>query len=198
MQPITINLLGNSNLLKKQKRLKFLLSSAYIFLWFFSAFMIFHIYKTNLFISSIYLKEIQKISTEITSQGPKFERIRYLSHQKTSLEKQYKERNRIINRPEFWSQKMLALASLTPENIRLNKLEVRTRPDKKKNKEYLHLSGTAKVSSLTPDNDLLNQYKKSLENNADFMKNLSEISILETRIERHDSQPVMSFSIGVY
>ena len=198
MKQITINLLGNSNLLSKQKRIKFLLSSSYIFLWLFSVFTIFHIYKTNRFISSIYLKEIQKISVEVTHQGPKFERIRLLNRQATFLEQQCNEYRQVLNRPSLWSSKMLVLSEKTPDNIRLEKLDVRTNPSRKKNKEYMRFNGIAKVSSKTTDKDRLNQFKKSLEQDATFMAKMKKISILETRIENNKNKPVMTFTMAIY
>lgn len=198
MQPITINLLGNAKLLKKQKQIKFFFSSAYIFLWLFSALTLFHIYRTNLYISSIYLKEIQKIKTEINRQSPVFERIRILNRQNRQIINEWDEYQQTLHRPSLWLSKMLLLSELTPPDIRLNKLQVQTYNSGKKKNELMHIKGIANINSRTSNNDLLNTYKESLENNPDFMVCLEKISILETRIETNDNKPVMAFTMSIY
>ncbi|HDP67512.1 MAG TPA: hypothetical protein ENN20_03300 [Candidatus Marinimicrobia bacterium] len=198
MQPITINLLGNAKLLKKQKRIKFFFSSTYIFLWLFSAFTLYHIYRTNLYISSIYLKEIHKIKTEINRQSPVFERIRILNQQNRQIINERDEYQQTLHRPSLWLSKMLLLSELTPPDIRLNKLQVRTYNSGKKKNELIHIRGITNINSGNPNNDLLNTYKQSLENNSDFMVCLEKVSILETRIETNNNKPVMAFTMSIY
>lgn len=198
MQAITINLLGNANLLKKQKRIKFFLSSAYIFLWLFSAFTLYHIYCTNLYISSIYLKEIQKIKTEINRQSPVFERIRILNQQNRLVINKQEEYRQTLHRPSLWLSKMLLLSEIIPDDIRLSKMQVKTQKIQKQNSELIQLRGIADLNSKNSSHDLLNNFKRALENNPEFMHGLKKISILETRIESNQNQPVMSFSMAIY
>jgi len=194
MEPIYINLLGKSKLQKKQYRVKFTLSLFYIMLWIFSGFTLYHIYQTNQFISSIYMKEINGISGEIIGQSPKFERIKFLYQQKSQWETTIADYQQQINRPRLWLSKMIALSDLTPDNIRVNKIRITTSP---KNNEYINFSGVATINAGNTGNDQLNQYKQDLADNTEFMDQLKTISMVETRIEKSHDEPVMSFSMVV-
>jgi len=194
MEPIYINLLGKSKLQKKRYRVKFTLSLFYIMLWIFSGFTLYHIYQTNQFISSIYMKEINGISGEIIGQSPKFERIKFLYQQKSQWETTIADYQQQINRPRLWLSKMIALSELTPDNIRINKIRITTRP---KNNEYINFSGVATINAGNTGNDQLNQYKQDLADNTEFMDQLKTISMVETRIEKSHDEPVMSFSMVV-
>lgn len=194
MEPIYINLLGKSKLQKKQQRVKFTLSLSYIMLWIFSGFTLYHIYQTNQFISSIYMKEINNISGEIIGQSPKFQRIKFLYQQKSQWETTIADYQQQIHRPRLWLSKMISLSALTPNNIRLNKIQIMTRP---KNKEYMNFSGVAIINADNTGSDQLNQYKQDLADNAEFMYQLKTVSMVETRIEKSHDEPVMSFSMVV-
>ncbi len=194
MEPIYINLLVKSKLQKKQQRVKFTLSLSYIMLWIFSGFTLFHIYQTNQFISSIYMKEINNISGEIIGQSPKFQRIKYLYQQKFQWENTIADYQQQIHRPWLWLSKMLSLSALTPDNIRLNKIRVTTNPN---NKEFLNFSGTAIINADNTGSDQLNQYQQDLSDDAEFMHQLKTVSMVETRIEKSKDEPIMSFSMVV-
>lgn len=194
MEPIYINLLVKSKLQKKQYRVKFTLSLFYIMLWIFSGFTLYHIYQTNQFISSIYMKENNSISGEIIGQSPKFERIKFLYQQKSRWETTIADYQQQINRPRLWLSKMIALSELTPDNIRISKIRITTNP---KNNEYINFSGVAIINAGNTGNDQLNQYKQDLADNTEFMDQLKTISMVETRIEKTHDEPVMSFSMVV-
>jgi len=163
-------------------------------LWIFSGFTLYHIYQTNQFISSIYMKEINGISGEIISQSPKFERIKFLYHQKSNWETTIADYQQQIHRPRLWLSKMIAISELTPDNIRINKFRITTRP---KNNEYINFSGVATINAGNTGNDQLNQFKQDLADNTEFMGQLKTISLVETRIEKSHDEPVMSFSMVV-
>ncbi len=194
MEPIYINLLGKSKLQKKQQRVKFTLSLSYVMLWIFSGFTLFHIYQTNQFISSIYMKEINNISGEIIGQSPKFQRIKFLYQQKSKWETTIADYQQQVHRPRLWLSKMLSLSALTPDNIRINKIRITTRP---KNNEYINFSGVATINADNTGSDQLNQYKQDLSDDAKFMHQLKTISMVETRIEKSQNEPIISFSMVV-
>ena len=132
MKLITINLLGTSAIRKKRKRIKFSVTILYAFAWIFYLFTLSYVYKTNLFISSIYQKDIRKISAEIISQGPKLDRIQILYDKKKDVISKnniyLQKHHRSIN----WLHKMIALSNSIPENTRLKELVVNTDPGKGK------------------------------------------------------------------
>jgi hypothetical protein len=194
MEPVYINLLGNTQLLKKQRRLKFTLSMAYIMLWLFSGFTLLHIHQTNRYISTIYMKEINHIGSEIIGQSPKYQRIKYLYQQKSKWESTIADYQQKIHHPQIWLSKMIALSQLTPNNIRLNKLNTTTHP---KNKEFMTFNGIAIIDADNSGSMQLNDYKTDLNKNAGFMDQLSSVSLVETRIEKSKNEPVMFFSMAV-
>ena len=197
MKKITVDLLGNSTTRKKQKRIKFIITFLYVAVWFFSLFALFYIHKTNIFISSIYQKEINKISSELALQYPKIDRIKELYKGKKKIE--LKEEIYLQNyyRPHNWLKKMVALSNTIPENIRLEKIAVNTNPAKGKG-EKMKLIGYTLIDTYKNDPSELNIFKQVLEKQTEFMENFERIDILESRIGKKGNKPIMTFIIGIY
>jgi len=197
MKKITVDLLGNSTARKKQKRIKFLITFLYVAVWFFSLFAIFYIHKTNIFISSVYQKEINKISSELESQYPKIDRVKelYKGGKKIELKEEIYLQN--YYRPHNWLKKMVALSNAIPENIRLEKIAVNTNPAKGKNEE-MKLIGYTLIDTYENDPGELNIFKQLLENQTEFMENFERIDTLESRIGNKGNNQIMTFIMGIY
>ncbi|MBC8489335.1 MAG: hypothetical protein H8D45_25205 [Bacteroidetes bacterium] len=196
MKLITINLLGTSAIRKKRKRIKFSVTILYAFAWIFYLFTLYYVYKTNLFISSIYQKDIRKISAEIISQGPKLDRIQILYDKKKDVISKnniyLQKHHRSIN----WLHKMIALSNSIPENTRLKELVVNTDPGK--GKEKMKLIGYMLIDRENQDVTQLNTFKRSLEKQEAFINDFDRVDIIQSRIGITNSNPIMSFIIAAY
>ncbi|MFA4839331.1 MAG: hypothetical protein WC703_07645 [Candidatus Neomarinimicrobiota bacterium] len=197
MQFIRINLLGNTAIRKKQKRIRFSVTALYVVVWIFSLSTLFYVYRTNLFISSVYQKEIRKISAEVGVLNPKLERIRQLYQNKEELTTKTNIYLQQQNRPSVWLSKMIALSNMMPANIRLEEISVETAPAKGKQKEQIRLTGYTVIDSRKPDINQLNIFKKTLEQSESFMNGFQRVDIFESRIGKKGTTPIMSFVIGI-
>lgn len=198
MQFIYINLLGNTAIRKQQKRIRFSMTILYAAVWIFSIGTLIYVYRTNLFISSVYQKEIRKISAEVGILNPKLERIRQLYQNKEELTTKTNIYLQQQNRPSVWLSKIIALSNMMPANIRLEEISVETTPAKGKQKEQIRLTGYTVIDSRKPDINQLNIFKKTLEQSESFMNGFQRVDILESRIGKKGTTPIMSFVIGIY
>ena len=198
MQFIHINLLGNTAIRKKQKRIRFSVTILYVTVWIFSIGTLFYVYQTNWFISSVYQKEIRKISAEVDVLNPKLERIRQLYQNKEELTTKTDIYSQKQNRPSVWLTKLIALSSMMPANIRFEEISVETAPAKVKQKEKIRLTGYTVIDSRKTDVNTLNLLKKTLEQSDIFMNDFQRVEILESRIGKKGTIPIMSFVIGIY
>ncbi|MFA4907177.1 MAG: hypothetical protein WC602_02820 [archaeon] len=198
MQFIRINLLGNTAIRKQQKRIRFSMTILYAAVWIFSIGTLIYVYRTNLFISSVYQKEIRKISAEVGVLNPKLERIRQLYQNKEELTTKTNIYLQQQNRPSVWLFKIIALSNMMPANIRLEEISVETTPVKGKQKEQIRLTGYTVIDSRKPDINQLNIFKKTLEQSESFMNGFQRVDILESRIGKKGTTPIMSFVIGIY
>ena len=198
MRLIQLNLLGTTAIRKKRKKIRFYITFAYICVWLFSIYTLFYIYKTNLFISTVYQKEIQKIHTDIASLRPKFANIDKLYQEKKAIEAKKSLYRQDFYRPGSWLDKMMALSRKIPENIRLEELSVNTKPDKGKGKEKIKLVGYTLIDREQQDVTQLNVFKRFLEDDGRFMEGLEKIEVLQGRIGKKGKDPVMTFVLGVY
>ena len=197
MKKITVDLLGKSTIRKKQKRIRYLITILYVVVWFFSLLTLFYVHKTNLFISSVYQKEINKIATEVEVQSPKLERIKKLYKEKKDLESKKRIYLQSYHRPGNWLSKMVYLSNTIPGNIRLEKIVVNANPAKGKS-EKMKLTGYTLIDTDKQDQNQLNIFKQAIEKQDRFMEDFKRVDILENRIGQKDNDPIMSFTIGIY
>jgi len=198
MQFIHINLLGNTAIRKKQRRIRFSVSILYAAVWIFSIGTLIYVYRTNLYISSVYQKEIRKISAEVGVLNPKLERIRQLYQNKEELTTKTNIFQQQQNRPSVWLSKMIALSDMMPANIRFEEISVQTALVKGKQKEKIRLTGYTIIDSRKTDVNSLNILKKTLEQSGSFMNGFQRVEILESRIGKRGTTPIMSFAIGIF
>ncbi|MCK4641925.1 MAG: hypothetical protein KAU06_11345 [Candidatus Marinimicrobia bacterium] len=197
MKKITVDLLGKATIKKKQKRIRYLITILYVVVWFFSLLTLFYVHKTNLFISSVYQKEINKIATEVELQSPKLERIKKLYKDKKEIESKKRIYLQSYHRPGNWLSKMVDLSNTIPGNIRLEQIAVNANPVKGKS-EKMKLTGYALIDTDKQDQNQLNIFKQAIEKQDRFMEGFERIDILENRIGKKGNDPIMSFTIGIY
>jgi len=197
MKKITVDLLGNATIRKKQKRIRYLITTLYLVVWFFSLLTLFYVHKTNLFISSVYQKEINKIATEVELQSPKLERIKKLYKEKKEIESKKRIYLQSYHRPGNWLSKMVYLSNAIPGNIRLEQIVVNTNPAKGKS-EKMKLTGYTLINTDKQDQNQLNIFKQAIEKQDRFMEDFKRVDILENQIGQKGSDQIMSFTIGIY
>lgn len=197
MKKITVDLLGKATIRKKQKRIRYFITILYVVVWFFSLLTLFYVHKTNLFISSVYQKEINKIATEVELQSPKLERIKKLYKEKKEIESKKRIYLQSFHRPGNWLSKMVDLSNTIPENIRLEQIAVNANPAKRKS-EKMKLTGYALIDTDKQDQNQLNIFKQAIEKQDRFMEDFKRVDILENRIGKKGNNPIMSFTIGIY
>ncbi len=197
MKKITVDLLGKAIIRKKQKRIRYLITILYVVVWFFSLLTLFYVHKTNLFISSVYQKEINKIATEVELQSPKLERIKKLYKDKKEIESKKRIYLQSFHRPGNWLSKMVDLSNIIPGNIRLEQIAVNANPAKRKS-EKMKLTGYALIDTDKQDQNQLNIFKQAIEKQDRFMEGFERVDILENRIGKKGNDPIMSFTIGIY
>ncbi|MBU4444882.1 MAG: hypothetical protein L6422_01890 [Candidatus Marinimicrobia bacterium] len=197
MKMITVDLLGKATIRKKQKRIRYLITILYVVVWFFSLLTLFYVHKTNIFISSVYQKEINKIATEVELQSPKLERIKKLYKEKKEIDSKKRIYLQSYHRPGNWLSKMLDLSNTIPENVRLENIAVNTNPAKGQS-EKMKLTGYALINTDEQDQNQLNIFKQAIEKQDRFMEDFKRVDILENQIGQKGSDPIMSFTIGIY
>jgi len=197
MKKITVDLLGKATIRKKQKRIRYLITILYVVVWVFSLLTLFYVHKTNSFISSVYQKEINKIATEVEVQSPKLERIKKLYKEKKEIELKKRIYLQSYHRPGNWLSKMVDLSNTIPGNIRLEKIVVNANPAKGKS-EKMKLTGYTLIDTDKQDQNQLNIFKQAIEKQDRFMEDFKRVDILENRIGQKGSNPIMSFTIGIY
>jgi Tfp pilus assembly protein PilN len=197
MKKIMVDLLGRSTIRKKQKRIRYFITILYVVVWVFSLLTLFYVHKTNLFISSVYQKEINKIATEVELQSPKLERIKKLYKEKKEIESKKRIYLQSFHRPGNWLSKMVDLSNTIPENIRLEQIAVNANPAKGKS-EKMKLTGYALIDTDKQDQNQLNIFKQAIEKQDRFMEGFERVDILENRIGKKGNNPIMSFTIGIY
>ena len=197
MKKITVDLLGNTTIRKKQKRIRYVITILYLVVWFFSLLTLFYIHKTNLFISSVYQNDINKIATEVTMLSPKLERIKKLYKEKKELESKKRTYLQSYHRPGNWLSKMVDLSNTIPGNIRLEQIAVNTNPAKGKS-EKMKLTGYTLIDMDKQNQNQLNIFKQAIEKQDRFMEDFERVDILENRIGQKGDDPIMSFTIGIY
>jgi Tfp pilus assembly protein PilN len=197
MKKITVDLLGNTTIRKKQKRIRYVITILYLVVWFFSLLTLFYIHKTNLFISSVYQNDINKIATEVTMLSPKLERIKKLYKEKKELESKKRTYLQSYHRPGNWLSKMVDLSNTIPGNIRLEQIAVNTNPAKGKS-EKMKLTGYTLIDMDKQNQNQLNIFKQAIEKQDRFMEDFKRVDILENQIGQKGNDPIMSFSIGIY
>ena len=197
MKKITVDLLGKATIRKKQKRIRYLIAFLYVVVWVFSLLTLFYVHKTNLFISSVYQKEINKIATELALQSPKLERIKKLYKEKKEIESKKRIYLQICHRPGNWLNKMVELSNAIPGNIRLEHIAVNANPAKGK-REKMKLTGYTLINTDKQNQNQLNIFKQAIEKQDRFMEDFKRVDILENQIGQKGNDPVMSFTIGIY
>ena len=197
MKKITIDLLGKATIRKKQKRIRYLIAFLYVVVWVFSLLTLFYVHKTNLFISSVYQKEINKIATEVELQSPKLERIKKLYEEKKEIESKKRIYLQSYHRPGNWLSKMVYLSNAIPGNIRLEQIAVNANPAKGKS-EKMKLTGYALIDTDKQDQNQLNIFKQAIDKQDRFMEEFKRVDMLENRIGKKGNDPIMSFTIGIY
>ncbi len=197
MKKIMVDLLGKATIRRKQKRIRYLITILYVMVWFFSLLTLFYVHKTNLFISSVYQKEINKIATEVESQSPKLERIKKLYKEKKDLESKKRIYLQSYHRPGNWLSKMVYLSNAIPGNMRLEQIAVNTNPAKGKS-EKMKLTGYTLIDMDKQNQNQLNIFKQAIEKQDRFMEDFERVDILENRIGQKGDDPIMSFTIGIY
>ncbi len=197
MKKITIDLLGKATIRKKQKRIRYLIAFLYVVVWVFSLLTLFYVHKTNLFISSVYQKEINKIATEVELQSPKLERIKKLYEEKKEIESKKRIYLQSYHRPGNWLSKMVYLSNAIPGNIRLEQIAVNANPAKGKS-EKIKLTGYALIDTDKQDQNQLNIFKQAIDKQDRFMEEFKRVDMLENRIGKKGNDPIMSFTIGIY
>lgn len=197
MKKITVDLLGNATIRKKQKRIKFLISFLYVVVWFFSLLTLFYVHKTNLFISSVYQNDINKIATEVTMLSPKLERIKKLYKEKKEIESKKRIYLQSYHRPGNWLSKMVDLSNTIPGNIRLEQIVVNANPKKGKS-EKIKITGYTLIDTDKQNQNQLNIFKQAIEQQDRLMEDFKRVDILENRIGKKGNDPIMSFTIGIY
>ena len=197
MKKITIDLLGKATIRKKQKRIRYLIAFLYVVVWVFSLLTLFYVHKTNLFISSVYQKEINKIATEVELQSPKLERIKKLYEEKKEIESKKRIYLQSYHRPGNWLSKMVYLSNAIPGNIRLEQIAVNANPAKGKS-EKMKLTGYALIDTDKQDQNQLNIFKQAIDKQYRFMEEFQRGDMLENRIGKKGNDPIMSFTIGIY
>ncbi|MBL7135092.1 MAG: hypothetical protein ISS81_00685 [Candidatus Marinimicrobia bacterium] len=197
MKKITIDLLGKATIRKKQKRIRYLIAFLYVVVWVFSLLTLFYVHKTNLFISSVYQKEINKIATEVELQSPKLERIKKLYEEKKEIESKKRIYLQSYHRPGNWLSKMVYLSNAIPGNIRLEQVAVNANPAKGKS-EKMKLTGYALIDTDKQDQNQLNIFKQAIDKQDRFMEEFKRVDMLENRIGKKGNDPIMSFTIGIY
>ncbi|MBU0710632.1 hypothetical protein KJ762_06425 [bacterium] len=197
MKMITVDLLGKATIRKKQKRIRYLITILYVVVWFFSLLSLFYTHKTNIFISSVYQKEINKIATEVELQSPKLERIKKLYKEKKEIKSKKRIYLQSYHRPGNWLSKMLDLSNAIPGNMRLEHIVVNTNPAKGQS-EKMKLTGYTLIDTDEQDQNQLNIFKQAIEKQDRFMEDFKRVDILENQIGQKGSDPIMSFTIGIY
>jgi len=197
MKKITVDLLGNATIRKKQKRIKFLISFLYVVVWFFSLLTLFYVHKTNLFISSVYQNDINKIATEVTMLSPKLERIKKLYKEKKEIESKKRIYLQSYHRPGNWLSKMVDLSNTIPGNIRLEQIVVNANPKKGKS-EKIKIAGYTLIDTDKQNQNQLNIFKQAIEKQDRFVEDFKRVDILENQIGQKGNNPIMSFTIGIY
>jgi len=197
MKMITVDLLGKATIRKKQKRIRYLITILYGVVWFFSLLSLFYTHKTNLFISSVYQKEINKIATEVELQSPKLERIKKLYKEKKEIDSKKRFYLQSYHRPGNWLSKMVFLSNAIPGNIRLEQIVVNTNPAKSKS-EKMKLTGYTLINTDEQNQNQLNIFKQAIEKQDRFMEDFKRVDILENQIGQKGNDPIMSFTIGIY
>jgi cell division protein YceG involved in septum cleavage len=197
MKKIMVDLLGKTIIRRKQKRIRYLITILYVMVWFFSLLTLFYVHKTNLFISSVYQKEINKIATEVESQSPKLERIKKLYKEKNEIESKKRIYLQSYHRPGNWLNKMVYLSNAIPGNMRLEQIVVNANPAKRKS-EKMKLTGYTLLDMDKQNQNQLNIFKQAIEKQDRFMEDFERVDILENRIGQKGDDPIMSFTIGIY
>jgi len=197
MKKITVDLLGNAIIRKRQRRIRYLITFLYITVWVFSLFTLIYVHNTNLFISSIYQKEINKIATEVELQRPKLERIKHLYEEKKKIESKKRIYFQSYYRPVNWLNKMICFSNIIPDNMRLEKISVNANPAKGQS-EKIKLTGYALIENDKQNQNQLNIFKQAIEQQDEFIKDFKRVDILESRIGKRGNDPIMSFIIGIY
>jgi len=195
MLEIKLNLLGDMSIIRRQKRVQFLLISIFSALCLFSLLIIVHTYQTNQFIYRVNKKEINKISQKLTAIHPKLDRIIFLD-QKLKKNTNAKLYQQTKYRPQNWFNKLALIAMQTPNDIILENLKVHVGKNEKETGK-IELKGIMDLDQNIPDIQQLNRFKAELERYPYFMDPFHTIEITRSRINHRDAKPVLSFAMEI-
>ncbi|MFA5728075.1 MAG: hypothetical protein WC957_01480 [Candidatus Neomarinimicrobiota bacterium] len=198
-----LNLLGDTVLLRRQRRLRFYLIATYSVIWLFSIFALIYTYRTNLFISTLYKRDIAKMNHEISLLQPKLLVIEQLYHQRRSNLDKISLYQQNAARPSAWAQKLQAISQLIPLNMRLAEISLAspTSAGKKQagaSAPRLKMSGLSLIDPKQQDLNFINILKKDLETDSAFISEFNRIEIMQNKIEIKDGQPRMTFVMAAY
>jgi len=197
-----LNLLGDTVLQRRQRRLRIGLITTYIVIWLFSISALFYTYYTNLYISNLYLRDAAKIHNEINLLQPKLLVIEQLSRQRRTNTDRIKLYRQDDAHPLSWAQKLQTISKLIPSNMRLT--EINVRPQTKTSQKSgaptprLTMSGISLIDPKQQDLNFINILKKELETDSAFISTFNHLEIMQNKIEIKDGQPQMTFVLGAY
>ena len=197
MKTIELNLLGNTAIQKKQRILKFSIIFLYIAIWGFSIFILINIYQTNFYMYTMYKKEADKISSELSSVRPKFARIQFLYDKYKKIELKENNYRESFYRPGNWLNKMVLISKAIPDNITLAGLSVNSNPKSKKD-EKIQMNGAITIDEELSGLRQLDMFKDNLESNDLLMKDFTKVEVNENNISTKNNKPIMSFNIRIF
>ncbi|MFH1214017.1 MAG: hypothetical protein V1681_07995 [Candidatus Neomarinimicrobiota bacterium] len=196
IQPI--NLLGAATLQKRQRRIRSFLILIYVTIWLFSLSALFYVYRTNLFISTLYRRDVERVQNEINLLQPKLLVIEKLYNQSLPVAEKMRFYQQAFSRPLHWAQKLQEISKLIPVNVRLEEISVAGEMTKDQNSPRLKMCGFSMIDPKQQDLNFLNVFIKGLVSDTLFISGLERVEILQNRIDKKDGQPLVTFVLGAY
>lgn len=199
-----LNLLGDAVLQKRQRRLRAGMIILYTAIWLFSITALIYTYLTNLYISNLYRRDIDRVQNEISLLQPKLLVIEQLYRQRRSVADKITLYQQAASRPSGWVLKLQAISRLIPSDVRLEEINVPAQnPAKSKNPAnagtpQMKMTGLSLIDLRQQDLNFLNIFKRNLEQDSVFISGFGRVEILQNRIDKKDGRAQMTFTLGVF
>lgn len=183
---------------QKRRKIRRYTSVLYLLIWGFSAFVLFQVYSTQLFMANVYKSRTTKMERKISNIEP---RILF-------LERKITERNRLRqqaslyvqenNRPAVWMARLADLAQLLPADLILTKIAYNFKKKSASKKPEILVDGYMIIEGEEQDifavDNLRAALAESLPNNFTYSKLLVE----NNHVYKEKDKLKLVFTLGYY
>ncbi len=190
-----------------QKQFIILLSSI---IWFFSFFLLFNMYRSIKFKTSVYESKMKSIKGNIVEMKPELTYLKRLVDERNQLKKFLPLYLEEKHRPSIWQARLYDIAELLPQDLVLSSIEFKPfdeeeakknpKRSKQKHEEVpeVRIDGYMVFKNKTQDIYSVDDYRDKLIASSTMEPVYSKIDILNNRIYKDDDNLKLIFSLGYF